>query len=326
MGRTANLTEKERYLIHVDLAHGIKPSVIAKKLNRHRSCIYKEIKLNYDKAFKEYNHLVASNMSKQRMSDSKKRVSKINKIPKLIMDEIFNDYMGLRKLGTQESVVTLRKDFGFRISHSSIYRHIEKDRTRGGKLHKFLPRKGKRHRRLGKFAKVVINDKVSITLRPDKALLMAEAGHYEIDTIYGKDQESFLLTIVDIATLYTIIIKLENKEAQTVEKALIKLFDNSLLPLKSITSDNGGEFSCHKIIKKKCGIEWYFCHPYCSWERGLNENTNGLIRRSYPKGTDFNLVPEQAIRKLQNILNNRYRKRIGYNTPKDLMVEMLQAA
>ena len=78
---------------------------------------------------------------------------------------------------------------------------------------------------LGKFAKVVINDKVSITLRPDKALLMAEAGHYEIDTIYGKDQESFLLTIVDIATLYTIIIKLENKEAQTVEKALIKLFD-----------------------------------------------------------------------------------------------------
>lgn len=326
MGRTANLNEKERYLIHVDLAHGLKPGIIAKKLNRHPSCIYKEIKLNYDQAFKEYNHLVASNMAKKRMSESKKRVSKINKIPKLIMDEVFNDYMGIRKLGAQESVVTLRKEFGFKISHSSIYRHIEKDRIQGGKLHKFLPRKGKRHRRLGKFAKVIINDKVSITLRPEKALLMTEAGHYEIDTIYGKGQESFLLTIVDIATLYTIIIKLENKEAQTVEKALIKLFNNSLLPLKSITSDNGGEFACHKAIKKKYSIEWYFCHPYCSWERGLNENTNGLIRRSYPKGTNFNLVPEQAIRQLQNILNNRYRKRIGYNTPKNLMVDMLQAA
>ena len=241
MGRTANLNEKERYLIHVDLAHGLKPGMIAKKLDRHPSCIYKEIKLNYDPAFKEYNHLVASNMAKQRMSESKKRVSKVNKIPKLIMNEVFNDYMGIRKLGAQESVVTFRKEFGFKISHSSIYRHIEKDRICGGKLHKLLPRKGKRYRKLGKFAEVVINDKVSITLRPDKALLITEAGHYEIDTIYGKDQESFLLTIVDIATLYTIIIKLENKEAQTVEKALIKLFDNSLLPLKSITSDNGGE-------------------------------------------------------------------------------------
>jgi IS30 family transposase len=155
---------------------------------------------------------------------------------------------------------------------------------------------------------------------------MLEAGHYEIDTIFGKDQESFLLTIVDIATMYTIIIKLENKEAKTVEKALINLFQNSLLPLKSITSDNGGEFACHKNIKNKYGIEWYFCHPYCSWERGLNENTNGLIRRFFPKRTDFNPISDAHILWVQNILNNRYRKRIGYIKPKDLLSDMLHQA
>lgn len=326
MGRRTNLNDNERYLIHIDLAHGVKPSQIALKLGRHRSCITKEIKLNIDPAYKEYNHLVATNMAKKRMSESKKRLGKINKIPQIIMDDVFNDYMGIRKLGVEESVVTLRKEYGYRVSYASLYRHIEKNRNEGGKLYKFLTRKGKRSRRKSKIVRVSINDKVSIEVRPDKAVLMTEAGHYEIDTIYGKDQESFLLTIVDIATLYTVIIKLENKEAKTVEKALTEFFENSLLPLKSITSDNGGEFACHKIIKNKFNIEWYFCHPYCSWERGLNENTNGLIRRHLPKGTDFNKVDDKFIRMVQVILNNRYRKRIGYKTPKDLMVEMIQQA
>jgi len=230
------------------------------------------------------------------------------------------------KLGVQESVLTIRNDDGYRISYSSLYRHIERDRLMKGNLHKYLPRKGKRYNKKASYVRVAIKDKVSIEARADKALLMLEAGHYEIDTIYGKNQESFLLTIVDIATLYTIVIKLDNKEAKTVENALVSLFDNSLLPLKSITSDNGGEFACHKNIKAKYGIEWYFCHPYCSWERGLNENTNGLIRRFYKKGYDFNLLTDADIRIIQNILNNRYRKRIGYRKPSELLVEMLQQA
>lgn len=326
MGRSKNLTKEERHTIHVDLKYGLKPSEIAKKLGRHRSCITKEIALNIDPSFKEYNYLVADNMAKKRMHNSRKQSYKINKIPKDILDKLFNEHMGNNKLGVQEAVVTIRKNDGYKISYSSIYRHIERDSITKGDLHKFLPRKGKRYRKKLSFARVVIKDKVLIDVRPDKSLLMLEVGHYEIDTIFGKDQESFLLTIVDIATLYTIVIKLENKEAKTVENALISLFENSLLPLKSITSDNGGEFACHKNIKAKYGVEWYFCHPYCSWERGMNENTNGLIRRFYKKGYDFNLLSDEEVMRIQNILNNRYRKRIGYRKPSELMVEMLQQA
>ena len=326
MGRKANLTKEERLVIQLDLKHGFSPAEIARKLGRHRGTIGKEIKLNYDPAFKEYNYLVADNMAKKRMSDSRQLSYKINKIPKEILNKLFNDFMGTKELGVQDSAITLRKDEGYKISYGSIYRHIERDRLEKGKLHRLLPRKGKRYRKKPQIVRVTIKDQVSIEVRPDKSILMLEAGHYEIDTIFGKDQESFLLTIVDIATMYTIIIKLENKEAKTVEKALINLFQNSLLTLKSITSDNGGEFACHKNIKTKYGIEWYFCHPYCSWERGLNENTNGLIRRFFPKGTDFNPISEAHILWVQNVLNNRYRKRIGYIKPKDRLSEMLQQA
>lgn len=326
MGRATNLTEKERFLIHIDLSHGLKPSDIAKKLGRHRSCITREVKLNYEPAAKEYNHLIANKMAKERMSNSRKKNYKINNIPKDILDKLFTDYMGDQKQGVQEAVTTLRKDDGYKISYGSIYRHVIRDKFMNGKLSLYLPRKGKRYNKKSPVTRVTISDKISIDLRPDRILLLQEAGHYEVDTIFGKGQESFLLTIVDIATAYTIIIKLENKEARTTEEALIALFKNTTLPLKSITSDNGGEFACHKTIKRMFNIEWYFCHPYCSWERGLNENTNGLIRRHFPKGTDFNLKSDAKVRRVQNILNSRYRKRIGYNKPKDLLSEMLQQA
>ena len=112
----------------------------------------------------------------------------------------------------------------------------------------------------------------------------------------------------------------------TTEKALVELFSNSLLPLKSITSDNGGEFANHQSFCERFGIVWYFCHPYCSWERGMNENTNGLIRRHFPKGTDFNKFEEAEIKFVQNVINNRHRKRLQFETAKDVMMRMLQEA
>jgi len=273
MGRAKHITKEERFAIQVGLESGRKISAIAKELNRSKSSISKEIHLNTDPDFGFYCYLRADNLSRERQSQSKVRDYKINKIPKEIIDKLFTEYMGVHELSPDDAAYKLRVEDEYKVSYSSIYRYISHDRFQNGKLYRYLPRKGKRHKK-AQFVRVKIKDKTIIDLRPDKSLLMLEAGHYEIDTIYGKDQESFLLTLVDIATMYTVIIKLDNKAAKTVEDALIKLFSNSLLPLKSITSDNGGEFACHNEIKKIYGIEWYFCHPYCSWERGLNENTN----------------------------------------------------
>ena len=325
MGRAKHITKEERFAIQVGLESGRRISAIAKELNRSKSSISKEIHLNTDPEFGFYCYLRADNLSRERQSQSKVRNYKINKIPKEIIDKLFTEYMGVHELSPDDAAYKLRVEDEYKVSYSSIYRYINRDRFQNGKLYRYLPRKGKRHKK-AQFVRVKIKDKTIIDLRPDKSLLMLEAGHYEIDTIYGKDQESFLLTLVDIATMYTVIIKLDNKAAKTVEDALIRLFGNSLLPLKSITSDNGGEFACHNEIKKLYGIEWYFCHPYCSWERGLNENTNGLIRRFLPKGSDFNLVTDETIKFIQNSLNSRYRKRIGRMTPTNLMVDMVQQA
>jgi IS30 family transposase len=217
------------------------------------------------------------------------------------------------------------------ICFSSIYRHIDADRLKNGKLYKHLRRRGKKKRNSANdYKKTTTKDsnKISIDIKPKRSYLImfGNAGHWEIDTIYGKNQKSFLLTLVDIASMYTIIAKLPNKEAKTVEEALDKIIKSTGIPIKSITSDNGGEFANHKKISQRYGFIWYFCHPYCSGERGLNENTNGLIRDFLPKGIDFNLHPATEIQEIQNNLNNRPRKRLGFVRPAHMFVNLMMNA
>ncbi len=232
MGRRSHLSKEERLVIQVGIESSRKISEIAKELNRSRSCISKEIHLNTDPDFGFYCYLRADNLSRERQSQSKVRDYKINKIPKEIMDKLFTDYMGVHELSPDDAAYKLRMEEEYKVSYSTIYRYVNRDRCQSGKLYRYLPRKGKRHKK-AQFVRVKIKDKTIIDLRPDKPLLMLEAGHYEIDTIYGKDQESFLLTIVDIATMYTVIIKLANKAAFTVEEALTNLFNSTMLPLNA---------------------------------------------------------------------------------------------
>ena len=131
------------------------------------------------------------------------------------------------------------------------------------------------------------------------------------------------MTLVDIATKYTIVVKLNNKEALTVYNAIKSIMEKTLLPFKTITSDNGSEFAKHKEIAQETNIKWFFCDPYSSWQRGLNENTNGLIRDIYPKRTDFRFVNDHELLRLQNMLNNRPRKTLRYATPANEMVKYI---
>ena len=210
------------------------------------------------------------------------------------------------------------------ISHESIYRYIytKPQASLNKKLIQLLVRKktrrrpAKKRRRTG--SKII--NQVSIDNRPKHIELRQEIGHWEGDLMIGKNQKSAIGTIVERKSRYTLIIKLKAKNANEVAKMFSKKL-NQLNPLfkKSMTYDNGTEMARHEIITQKTGMKIYFAHPYSSWERGTNENTNGLIRRFLPKGTDFNEIDENKLFFIQEKLNNRPRKIIGYKTPKEIM-------
>ncbi|EOB49631.1 integrase core domain protein, partial [Neisseria meningitidis 2000080] len=149
-------------------------------------------------------------------------------------------------------------------------------------------------------------------------------GDWEADTIVGKGQKSALLTLVERVTRYTIICKLDSLKAEDTARAAVRALKAHKDRVHTITMDNGKEFYQHTKITKALKAETYFCRPYHSWEKGLNENTNGLIRQYFPKQTDFRNISDREIRRVQDELNHRPRKTLGYETPSVLFLNLFQ--
>jgi len=165
-----------------------------------------------------------------------------------------------------------------------------------------------------------IKEAVSIDNRPKHIEQREEIGHWEGDLIIGAKQNSAIGTKVERKIRYTFIVKLKDRKSKTVINAFAK--EMNQLPMifrKTLTYDNGKEMAYHKLFTKKTGMQVYFAHPYSAWERGTNENTNGLIRRYFPKGTDFNKVTIEQLKIVQDKLNSRPRKILGYKTPSEMM-------
>lgn len=318
------LTPNDRYTINKLIDAGLAKAEIARILNRPTSTISREISRNTDPTFKGiYNHLVANNMLSERRINSKSRASFKNiteDVEAKITDEIIK--------GTPPDVISKRLNMKdkIQISKNTIYRWVTADRANGGIIYKYLPHAGKPYKPKSDASASKIPGRVGIEHRPAIADAKTEPGHIELDTIFGKDQESFLLTAVDKALKRVIIRKLPNKKADTVVEAFRGIVSTTLYEFKTLTSDNGTEFTNHAKISEITGADFYFANPYSSWERGLNEHTNGLIRRFFPKGTDFNTVSDEDIAKVEHILNTRGRASLGYKTPNEVYLEYLQAA
>jgi len=210
------------------------------------------------------------------------------------------------------------------ISHEAIYMHIysHPQASLNRKLIKLLPyqksrrRKPKPRRKKG----FKIRDQVNISKRPKHIENRQEIGHWEGDLIIGKAQKSAIGTIVERKSRYTLIIGLKDKTTKSVTRAFAKelnRFDNHLT--KTMTYDNGMEMADHKWLTNNTGIKVYFANPYASWERGTNENTNGLIRRFLPKKIDFKNVDMTQLKMIQYKLNNRPRKVLGYKTTLEVL-------
>jgi IS30 family transposase len=219
----------------------------------------------------------------------------------------------------------LKKDKVASISHELIYQYIDKDRKAGGILYTYLPHRGKKYkkrnlktrRKVWKTAK----PRTSISERPSKVSAKKEALHWEGDTVESKGHSGGVATLVEMKTKYTLIKKVEDKSAETMKNVIIKSFIKCPGLIRSLTLDNGTEFALHDLIAKELNTVVYFANPYSPWQRGLNENTNGLLRRFYPKGTDFNKVSERELLKTQDMLNNRPRKCLGYRTPNEVFLK-----
>ena len=159
-------------------------------------------------------------------------------------------------------------------------------------------------------------------IRPtDEIIARKGIGHWEGDTVESKGHRGGIGSFVEMKSKFTIIRKVRDKSAEEMKNAVGNSFASCPGVMKTLTLDNGNEFALHDKISKETGAAVYFAEPYSPWERGLNENTNGLIRRFYPKGTDFNRISEFEIANVQNLLNERPRKILGFRTPKEVFIE-----
>ncbi|WP_440863487.1 IS30 family transposase [Symbiopectobacterium purcellii] len=320
-----HLTHKERFYIEKRRGDGVNQATIARELELPRSTISRELRRNTDAAFNGvYSCRRAETLARGRRQKTRPD-SVINQLEPHIQDFIRTAL----STHTSPEVISgsLVLEFGLSVSKNSLYRYIQQERRAGGELYQQFPHRGKRYNyQTDENKRGPIPNRVGIEQRPAVADLKQEPGHFEIDTIFGKDQKSFLLTVVDKAVKLVIIRKLPNKRAETVVAAFRDIVANTFCEFKTLTADNGSEFSQHGEITKVTGAPVYFARPYHSWERGLNEHTNGLIRRFYPKGTDFNYVTHRKVAALEHLLNTRGRKCLGYRSPNEVFLTHLQAA
>lgn len=204
------------------------------------------------------------------------------------------------------------------VSHERIYQYIYEDKLNGGSLYKHLRGSNKKYKkRYGqhKNRKVIIKNKVSIDDRPEIINNKERIGDWEIDTIVGKNNRGAILTIVERKSNFVLIKKLKGKNADNLALETIRLLAPYKDLVHSITSDNGTEFAKHEYIAKKLEADFYFAHPYSSWERGLNEYSNKLIRQYIPKKSNFDDIDNNHILRITDLLNNRPRKLLDFRKP-----------
>ncbi len=304
-----HLNSEQRYYIAQLLLEGKSQSAIAKLVNKNKSTISRELKRN--STSKGYDYKIASHLAKER--HKLRRSYKLNLPIRLFI----KDRLLVKDSPEQIAVHIIRK-FGVSISHECIYQYIYKDAQAGGTAYQHLrwAKKTRRKKSKQRQRRYRIPDRISINERPLKATNYEEFGHWEADCIVGKNHKSAALTLVERQSKFTIIKHLAAQTKDEVDKAIITIIQKINLDFKSITVDNGSEFAGHKNITQQTGTKIYFADPYSPWQRGLNENTNGLIRQFIPKGTninDYNLIA------IQENLNNRIRKCLNFISPKHFL-------
>ena len=314
MSTYTQLTQEERYQIHALMKAGHSQTEIASVLGRDKSTISRELKRNQGQ--RGYRPKQAQELAgRRRQTAHHARISTAHwgRVEAL-----------LRQDWSPEQVSGwLVREEGNAISHEWIYLYVYTDKRHGGDLYKHLRCQKPRRKRYGSHERRgQIKDRVCIDERPVVVEQRSRVGDWEADTIIGKPGGTVLVTLAERKTRQSILALSPDKSAKAVKNAIIRALQPHAPHVHTITYDNGKEFAHHTEIASALDARGYFAHPYHSWERGLNENMNGLIRQYLPKGTSFDSLTQDDIQCIMDKLNNRPRKCLGYKTPNQVFFGM----
>jgi len=294
-------------------------SAIARAVGCSRSTIYREIKRNLHGA--DYHRYYTVTKAQSKANRRRRIPRKGSSLTQAEWRAV--EYLIRKDLSPQQISNVLKREHGISISHESIYQHIYKDMRAGGTLYNHLRHRfrkaRKRYRtkdRRGKLA-----GKRMIAERPEHINERKDIGHWEIDTVLGKGSRACLVTMVERKSRFVAIGRLTARTVECLNAKVIEMIKDMNIPVHTITSDNGTEFHGYKAIEEATGTVFYFANPHHSWERGTNENTNGLIRQYLPKGKSMRWVSQKACNQIAYKLNTRPRKIHDYWPPLKIILE-----
>jgi IS30 family transposase len=316
----SHLTYEERCQISTYLENDFSPSEIGPMLGRNLSVISRELKRNSGpRGYRaQQAHEKALERRAKASSTSKKMTPEVIHLIKEALHET--------ESSPQQISGRLEKLHGIKISHESIYVFIWDDKKAGGQLYLHLRHRGKKYnKRSGKKAvRGLIPNRIDIDQRPAIVEKKERFGDFELDTIVGANHKGAIVSIVDRASKCAYMVLVQQATAENIHGAvcrrLILLAKKGLV--QTFTADNGKEFSGHEKIVKDLGGAFFCAKPYHSWERGLNEHTNGLVRQYFPKGTDFTKLTQDEVDVVEKKLNNRPRKVLSFRTPNEVFLEL----
>ena len=314
-----HFTVEQRYKLEVLIQQNVSKSQISIELNKHISSVYREINRNSDARNSIYKGNLAIRKCDRRHEEKPKNQRFTDDLKEYVKNLIIED------LSPEQIVGRALKEGVDCVCIETIYKFVWDDKKQGGELYSHLRNQGKAYRKRGasKDKRGQIVGRIGIENRPKEVEEKQRFGDLEIDLVIGKDHKGALLTINDRATGMLQMKKIESKDAEIVKNATIELLKNWKPFLQTITSDNGKEFAKHQSIATALKIDYYFANPYCSWERGANENLNGLVRQYFPKGSDFSLITAEQVQVVVEKLNNRPRKRYQFNSPNEVYLQKL---
>ena len=295
---------------------GLSQSAIAVQLGRHRSSISREIRRNQC-ADGAYRPSKAISRTCRRRSYSRRNWRFSDGHLQIVILLLRLDW------SPEQIAGWLRLHRVFNISHETIYRHVWYDRIYGGDLYTHLRQAGKQRRKRYRAydSRGILAGKRHISERPAGAENRSRFGHWEIDTLIGANDQHCITTMVERKSKYLVIGKLRTRTTAELNKRVIRLIERQRRTVRTLTADNGTEFHNYKSIEARTGVAFYFATPHHSWERGLNENTNGLIRQYLPKGRSIAKLTQFDCNAIARRLNCRPRKTLGYKTPEQVYAE-----
>ena len=328
LGIYTRITNKERIEIEKLLSHNKSFTEIGLQLNRHKSSISREVKRWGREDYKSIEAQLESALQSSQRRHNKTKLNECSDLKKYVLG-------GLAKRWSPGLIsAMLSRKFGGRkemqLSAETIYVHIydyngtEQRKLLIGQL--FQQRKFRGNIRRGADSRTTIKGKISIDARPSEVATRMKAGDWEGDLILGKEGKSAIGTLVERSSRILRLVPLKGKDALTVRKGFEKTFKAIPRQMKrSLTYDNGTEMAQHALFTQHTKMDVYFAHTYSPWERGTNENTNGLLRSYFPKGTDLSLVSKKRLQEVEDELNDRPRRVLNYQTPNEVFAKFAQA-